>query len=78
MANLTSLSIYFTFTATKTNCMKKLFLIVALLLSISIIAQTEKYHRVKIDISEKGIMELSKAGIAVDHGEYKKRIFFHF
>jgi carboxypeptidase T len=76
MANLTSLSIYFTFTATKTNCMKKLFLIVALLLSISIIAQTEKYHRVKIDISEKGIMELSKAGIAVDHGEYKKGFSF--
>lgn len=76
MANLTSFPIYFTFTDTKTNCMRKLFLIVASLLSISIIAQTEKYHRVKIDISEKGIMELSKAGIAVDHGEYKKGFSF--
>jgi hypothetical protein len=56
--------------------MKNLFLLAFSLCTISIFAQTQKYHRVKVDISEKGIMELSKAGIAVDHGEYKKGFSF--
>lgn len=56
--------------------MKHFFLLALSLFTISVFAQTEKYHRVKIDISEKGIMELSKAGIAVDHGEYKKGFSF--
>lgn len=56
--------------------MKNLFLLAFSLVTISIFAQTQKYHRVKIDISEKGIQELSKAGIAVDHGDYKKGFSF--
>lgn len=56
--------------------MRNLFLLAFSLFTISIFAQTEKHHRVKIDISDKGILELSKVGIAVDHGEYKKGFSF--
>ena len=56
--------------------MNKLIVIFCFFLSVSVIAQTEKYHRVKIDISTKGIIELAKAGLAVDHGDYKKGVYF--
>ncbi|MDP2386702.1 MAG: M14 family zinc carboxypeptidase [Bacteroidota bacterium] len=55
--------------------MRKLITVFVLLISLSISAQTEKYHRVKIYTGEKGITELSKAGIAVDHGEFKKGLY---
>jgi carboxypeptidase T len=38
--------------------------------------EQEKYSRVKIYTDEKGLKEISSAGVAVDHGEYKKGVFF--
>ena len=50
------------------------FLVVFLICSF--LASAQKYHRVKIDLQNQDINKLSAAGIAVDHGEYKKG--FHF
>ncbi|HEY1038993.1 MAG TPA: M14 family zinc carboxypeptidase, partial [Bacteroidia bacterium] len=55
--------------------MRKLLALCAVLISLSITAQTQKYHRVKVYTGEKGIIELAKAGIAVDHGEFKKGLY---
>lgn len=55
--------------------MRKLIILFVALFSMSVSAQTEKYHRVKVYTGEKGIHELSKAGIAVDHGEFKKGLY---
>ncbi|MCD6068608.1 MAG: hypothetical protein K0S33_3434 [Bacteroidetes bacterium] len=56
--------------------MRKIILLLALFISVSVSAQIEKYHRVKIWIGENGILELSKAGISVDHGDYKKGVYY--
>ncbi len=56
--------------------MKK-FLFLPLLFLVSFtFSQTEKYSRVKIYADELGIVQLAKAGVAMDHGEMKKGFYF--
>ncbi len=38
--------------------------------------QAEKYHRVKVTTGADGLARLARAGIAVDHGAYKKGFYF--
>src|SRR3989304_7699517 len=60
--------------------MKKLFIAFCILQSAicnlqSVIAQ-QKYSRVKIFTDEKGLKELSASGVCIDHGDFKKNVFF--
>jgi hypothetical protein len=45
-------------------------------LPVQLNAQMVKYSRVKIFTNEKGLSQLSAAGVAVDHGERKKGVYF--
>lgn len=56
--------------------MKKLYIFLSFLFAFSLTAQVEKYHRVKIETGKDGLLLLAKAGITVDHGEYKKDTWF--
>lgn len=58
--------------------MKKQFLlfILSAFISISVSAQNGTYSRVKIYADENGMRTLSAAGIAVDHGDFKKGVYF--
>jgi hypothetical protein len=56
--------------------MRKVVLLLAVLISVSVTAQVQKYHRVKVWLGEKGIIELAKAGISVDHGDFKPGMYF--
>lgn len=58
--------------------MKKLFLVFAVLLNSYgfIFSQNIHYSKVKVYLGEKGLMQLSELGIAVDHGEVKKGVYF--
>jgi hypothetical protein len=48
-----------------------------LFISMNIFAQNpELYHRVKINTGKDGLNKLAKAGVAVDHGTYKKGVYF--
>lgn len=47
-----------------------------LLTLVSVAQQQELYHRVKINTGKTGLSQLAKAGIAVDHGSYKKNTWF--
>ena len=47
----------------------RLFFLVLILVPIFVFGQTERYHRVKIDLTNKNIVLLLKAGIALDHGK---------
>ncbi|MFH1321618.1 MAG: M14 family zinc carboxypeptidase [Bacteroidota bacterium] len=53
------------------------FTIVALMVTTGIcFSQTTKYSRVKVYTGKDGLAKLSQLGIAVDHGEVKKGVFF--
>jgi carboxypeptidase T len=60
--------------------MKQLFLKSLILLfaflPVCFYAQAPKYSKVKIYTDDSGIRQLQKAGIALDHGEYKKGDWF--
>jgi hypothetical protein len=57
--------------------MRKLLLIILLFMAAKGFAQTpELYHRVKINTGKDGLNKLARAGIAVDHGTYKKGVYF--
>jgi carboxypeptidase T len=57
--------------------MRQLLLIVLLFMAVKGFAQNpELYHRVKINTGKDGLGKLARAGIAVDHGTYKKGIYF--
>ena len=58
--------------------MKRLIIILAVILSgiEGSFSQQQKYSRVKIFTDSKGLQELSKAGVCIDHGDHKKNIFF--
>ena len=57
--------------------MRYLLFLMTLLLAVDGFAQQpELYHRVKINTGPSGLMQLAKAGIAVDHGVGKKGIYF--
>jgi hypothetical protein len=57
--------------------MRQLLLIVFLFMAVKGFAQNpELYHRVKINTGKDGLGKLARAGIAVDHGTYKKGIYF--
>lgn len=51
-------------------------LLLTLLISCSLFAQQERHSKIKIYTGDEGLLELSSLGIAVDHGEYKKGVFF--
>ncbi len=55
---------------------KRIFLLVLFLLSVAAFSQNNSYSRIKINTNEKGLQKLSKLGVAVDHGEVKKGIYF--
>ncbi|MEY2829914.1 MAG: hypothetical protein RIQ33_1772, partial [Bacteroidota bacterium] len=58
--------------------MKKILIPFFLLFAISVMAQNVKYSRVKVLLKEsnKTVHDLQLLGIAVDHGEIKKDIYF--
>jgi hypothetical protein len=57
--------------------MKKLIILfIVFAVSANLVAQTEKYHRVKVQTGKNGLVQLAKQGIAVDHGVYKKGDYF--
>lgn len=57
--------------------MRYLLSVFLLFISVNIFAQNpELYHRVKINTGKDGLSKLAKAGIAVDHGTYKKSVYF--
>ncbi len=59
--------------------MKKLFILIVLsYFSFAIYAQKEKYSRAKVhlDSKEKSLKHLASLGLAVDHGEHKKNVYF--
>ncbi len=56
----------------KQNLLKPLFLfIISGFLSTRLNAQTQKYHRIQATISNKKFQTLMKAGLGIDHYEYK-------
>lgn len=56
--------------------MRSLLLILFLLIAARGYAQEpELYHRVKVNTGKSGLSLLAKAGIAVDHGTYKKGVY---
>jgi hypothetical protein len=55
--------------------MKYLTIWILLFIAFSINAQTPNYSRVKVDLTQKSIIELSKLGLALEHGFYKERRF---
>lgn len=57
--------------------MKKLFFFFLLSVFASgVFSQTQKYHRVRVETGKDGLAKLALAGVAVDHGEYKKGASF--
>jgi carboxypeptidase T len=57
--------------------MRYLLSVFLLFISLNIFAQNpELYHRVKINTGKDGLSKLARAGIAVDHGTYKRGIYF--
>lgn len=52
--------------------MKRSFFLFFTIVSLGVFAQVQKYHRVKVETGKDGLEQMSKKGIAVDHGEYKK------
>ncbi|PSK93866.1 M14 family zinc carboxypeptidase [Taibaiella chishuiensis] len=56
--------------------MRKLLTIVSLLWAITGYSQEQKYHRVKVNTGKDGLARLAAAGIAVDHGSFKKDVYF--
>ncbi len=57
--------------------MRCLFLLIALSLTVNSFAQQpEIYHRVKVNTGATGLAQLARAGIAVDHGSFKKGHWF--
>ena len=57
--------------------MKKLLLSFCLIIFSGILfSQQEKYSRVRIFTDDFGLRKLAQAGIAVDHGNYRKGVFF--
>lgn len=56
---------------------KSLFLLIGLLCCLGAYSQTpELYHRVKITTGANGLKLLAEAGVAVDHGDFKKGMYF--
>jgi len=51
---------------------KKIVSLFLFLTCLPVLAQVEKYHRVKIETGKSGLAQMALKGIAVDHGEYKK------
>ncbi|HIF14372.1 MAG TPA: hypothetical protein EYQ86_03205 [Bacteroidetes bacterium] len=56
--------------------MKKGFLSIYLFMSCVLFSQDMDYSRVKISLLKHSIQEISSMGLAVDHGEHKKGMFF--
>src|SRR5687768_11410652 len=57
--------------------MKKLLLVILLFSTVNtIIAQTQRYSRVKIWTGENGMRKLSRLGIETDHGDYRRNVYF--
>lgn len=58
--------------------MIKYFLFALAILSGSIASSqtAPKYHRIKVLVGQNGLLQMAQAGIAVDHGESKKGVFF--
>lgn len=56
-------------------CMNNIFFFLFILLSTGLFSQ-QKYSRVKIFADGNELKELSALGVCIDHGEYKKNIFF--
>ncbi len=57
---------------------KTILFLLSFLFSVLVYGQKEKYSRAKIylDDKEKTLANLSKLGLAVDHGQNKKNVFF--
>jgi carboxypeptidase T len=55
--------------------MKYLTIWIPLFITFSINAQTLNYSRIKVDLTQKSITELSNLGLALEHGVYKKGRF---
>jgi carboxypeptidase T len=56
--------------------MKSIILFAFLLFSAFLFAQQSQYSRVQFDLTKTSLAEISNLGIPVDHGEYKKGVFF--
>lgn len=57
--------------------MQKIWILVCLLLTVNGYSQErELYHRVQVNTGTQGLARLAAAGIAVDHGTYKKDVYF--
>lgn len=55
----------------------RLLLFIALSVTVNSFAQEpELYHRVKVNTGASGLAAMAEAGIAVDHGMYKKGVYF--
>lgn len=51
-------------------------LLLACIFSLSLMAQTQKYSRVKVHLKEKDISVLAKAGVTIENGKIKNKEYF--
>ncbi len=56
--------------------MRRFLTILSLLWVVTAYGQEQQYHRVKINTGKDGLARLAAAGIAVDHGSFKKEVYF--